>query len=295
MAGHTGPPNRPTFFVNPKLPPCASPSGGNRGADESPPSSEHQLDRLLEARVKQRTANLDVAHEELRAANERLRVEMEQQQHAYMLRREAVQRISAAQEDERRRLSRELHDQLGQDCAALLIGLRSLEREAPDRAPRVRELVTLANRISTEIHSVAIELRPTALDDIGLEAALVSYTELWSKRTGIEIQLHTTGFDGPRPPRETELALYRIVQEALTNVMKHARAQHVSIIVERHAGEVRAVIEDNGCGFDVEAIKQRPPRLGLLGMEERAAELNGSVTIESGIDQGTSVFVRIPL
>ena len=254
----------------------------------------HQAHEELERRVQERTAELDVANEDLRIANEQLRVEMEQRHVAETLRREAVRRISMVQEEERRSLSRELHDELGQCCAALLLELSLLELKSGDQAARVKELRRLAETISAEVHSVAVQLRPTALDDIGLEGALVSYVEMWSHRTGIPVELHTSGLSGDRLPLAMELVIYRIIEEALTNVMKHAQAKLVSIVVDRRPEEVRAVIDDDGRGFDHDAVATKPPRLGLLGMNERAAEFAGVVTVESAPGRGTSVYVRLP-
>jgi PAS domain S-box-containing protein len=250
----------------------------------------------LERRVKARTADLDVANEELRVSNEELRVEMNQRKTADDLRREAIRRIVNVQEEERRRLSRELHDELGQHLAALSLGLSSLDWDAADRPARVKELLEIVEKVSREIHTIAVQLRPTALDDLGLQGALETYVEHWSKRSGVKVDLHATDIAEPRLPPDIELALYRIVQEALTNVLKHAEARVVSVIVERRPSDVSAIIEDDGRGFDASLVAPGiGGRLGLLGMNERAAEFQGVVTVESAPQRGTTVFVRIPL
>jgi PAS domain S-box-containing protein len=247
----------------------------------------------LEQRVKERTAALDSANEELRVANEQLRVGIEERQQEEAVRREAVRRFSTVQEEERLRLSRELHDQLGQDCAALTLGLHAMECSGAEAGRRLEELKALAEKISSEVHSVAVRLRPTALEDVGLQGALESYTAVWTRRTGIPVELHAANV--ARFPPELEVALYRIVQEALTNVMKHAAAKRVSILLEQRRGEMRVVVEDDGRGFDTEREGTKVGRLGLLGMNERAAEFGGEVLIESSIGRGTTVFVRVPL
>jgi PAS domain S-box-containing protein len=250
----------------------------------------------LEQRVRLRTAELDVVNEELRSANEELRVEMDQRHQAEALRVEAVRRIETVQEEERRRISREIHDELGQHLAALMLGLNALElRPGADKA-EIKQLQALTDRIGREMHALAVQLRPTALEDLGLHGALSSYVDLWSKRTGIAVEMHAAEIAKTRLPPDMELALYRIIQEALTNIMKHAGAKIVSIIVERRRDEVLAIVEDDGKGF--KPADPRSPaggRLGFLGMNERAAQFGGHVTLESAIGQGTTVYVRIPL
>lgn len=216
-----------------------------------------------------------------------------------------IQQLVTAEEAERRRLSRELHDQTGQQLTALILELRALEgelRARPSARERLQRLRELADRIGQDIHHLAFELRPTSLDDLGLRRALENYVADWAARSGIEADYHASGLEADRLPAEVETALYRIIQEALTNVVRHAGSPRVSVILERREGMVRAIVEDAGRGFDADAVALRGPggpeevpRLGLSGMRERAALLGGDVTIESAPDQGTTVFVRIPL
>ena len=156
----------------------------------------------------------------------------------------------------------------------------------------------LTDLIGKEVHHLALELRPTALDDLGLHTTLVNYVEEWSERSGIEIDLHSTGLDAERLPAPLETALYRMVQEGLTNVLKHAQARRVSLILQRSPNQVLAILEDDGRGFDAEGVINSPGsagHLGLLGMRERVALVGGALTVESTPGKGTTIFVRIPL
>jgi PAS domain S-box-containing protein len=245
----------------------------------------------LERRVQERTA-------ELHATNAALREEIEQRRELETSRQELLRAIATAQEDERHRLSRELHDEVGQHLAALMLGLGALERDlrGTPSASELPKLQQLTETIGREIHALAVQLRPAALDDLGLQRALSTYIDGWSARSGVKVEFHSTNVDDPRLPSEIQLALYRIVQEALTNVVKHAVATRVSVILNRRDGEVAAVIEDDGRGFDPETLKPAPNSgLGLIGMKERAAQLDGGITVESEPGHGTTVFVRLPL
>ncbi|HEX7318043.1 MAG TPA: PAS domain S-box protein [Pyrinomonadaceae bacterium] len=247
----------------------------------------------LESRVEERTAQL--AH-----ANETLTAEVAERQRVEEARRDLLGRLVTAQEEERRRISRELHDQMGQQLAALLMGLKTLGVESYGRRSALdtlRQLEAMTDELSREVHTLAWGLRPPALDDLGLEAALCNYVEEWAERARVPVDFHSAGFGGGRLPLTHETAVYRIAQEALTNVAKHSGADRVSFILERRGDHVLAVIEDNGGGFDVEAAL--PPaskgrRLGLLGMRERAALLGGTINVESAPGAGTTLFVRIP-
>src|SRR5262249_12610573 len=148
-----------------------------------------------------------------------------------------------------------------------------------------------------EVHHIAWDLRPSALDDLGLKATLLRYVEDWSERSRVEVDFHGAGLDGDRLPPPLETALYRIVQELLTNVAKHARARHVSVILERGPHQVLAIVEDDGCGFDADGVPScngDGRGLGLLGVSERVALVDGTFQIESAPGRGTTLFVRIP-
>jgi signal transduction histidine kinase len=206
--------------------------------------------------------------------------------------REAMRRVVAGQELERTRLARELHDETGQALTSILLGLRTLQEATNPEAAleNVRELV-----VSTlqDVRRLAIELRPSALDDYGLVPALERLTATVSEQGGpvvdIEAQLGDT-----RLPGEVETALYRIVQEALTNAMKHAEAGSVSVTLTRTQDSVTVVIEDDGRGIEP-TRGDSDSGLGLAGMRERLALLNGRLRIESSPDAGTTVVAEVPL
>jgi signal transduction histidine kinase len=161
----------------------------------------------------------------------------------------------------------------------------------------VPALQDLAYQLATEAHRLAINLRPTALEDIGLVLALEQLLTSWSRQTGIPVIFHSEGLEQGRLPREVEVALYRVVQEALTNVQKHAEATNVSVVLERHGRQVSAIVEDNGRGYegDEAPTKSEHVHLGVVGMRERLAQVGGRLEIESSPGSGTTVFARIPL
>jgi signal transduction histidine kinase len=205
--------------------------------------------------------------------------------------RDALRRVVDAQELERRRLARELHDETGQALTSILLSLKALEErlegeDARAAAHEVRELV-----VSTlqDVRRLAVELRPSALDDFGLVAALERLTQSFSEQTGIAVDFEAALPE--RLPEEVETALYRTVQECLTNVVKHARAGRVSVLLRRRNGSVAAVVEDDGAGFD--PALGREGGFGLVGMRERLALLGGRLEIESG-DRGTTIAAEVP-
>ena len=205
--------------------------------------------------------------------------------------RDALRRVVDAQELERGRLARELHDETGQALTSILLSLKALEErlegeDARAAAHEVRELV-----VSTlqDVRRLAVELRPSALDDFGLIAALERLTQSFSEQTGIVVDFEAALPE--RLPEEVETALYRTVQECLTNVVKHARAGRVSVLLRRRNGSVAAVVEDDGAGFD--PALGREGGFGLVGMRERLALLGGRLEIESG-DRGTTVAASVP-
>jgi signal transduction histidine kinase len=220
-------------------------------------------------------------------------------------RAELQRRLATAQEDERRRVSRDLHDTVGQTLTALSLSVRAVRDTGPLPAAalaRLDQVQRMADELARQLHELAARLRPTALDDLGLAAAARQLVSDWRARTGVPANFQSVGCDGRLPP-DVETALYRVVQESLTNIAKHARAGHVSVALTCRRGDVVAVVEDDGLGFDAERVTQthapdRPGeggRLGLLGMRERVALVGGTLEVESVSGQGTTVIARIPL
>jgi signal transduction histidine kinase len=204
--------------------------------------------------------------------------------------RDALRRIVAAQELERQRLARELHDETGQALTSILLGLKQLESAGSTEAvAALRELVVATLQ---DVRRLAVELRPKVLDDFGLVPALERLTEGFVEHTGIAVDLEASSL-AERLPREVETAIYRIVQESLTNVVKHARAERVSVLVTRADGRVKAVIEDDGTGFD--ASETDGGGIGLVGMRERIELLDGTLTVESSATSGTTIAVEVPV
>ena len=228
----------------------------------------------LELRVAERT-------DELARANAELRAEMAE--------RERLQRqLATAQEAERRRVARDLHDQTGQLLAGLAIAVRSIAT-APEK---LSDLRSIADELAAQVHSLAVQLRPVALDDLGLVPALRQLIDGWAQRVGVPVDFETTTLAERLPP-EVETVLYRVVQEALTNTYKHAEATTVSVIASSLDGVASAIVEDNGRGFDPSATPK--DRIGLLGMRERVALAGGELVVESAPHRGTTVIARIPL
>jgi signal transduction histidine kinase len=160
------------------------------------------------------------------------------------------------------------------------------------------KLEKLADSLMRDIHRLAWELRPAALDDFGLETALRRYADEWAALSRVPVDFHSQGTSPHRLPPELETTLYRITREALTNVFRHAVAQRVSVLLDRRADHVLLIVEDDGKGFNAAALLQEPAsggKLGLVGMQERAALAGGSVEIESNPGAGTTVFARLPL
>jgi PAS domain S-box-containing protein len=213
------------------------------------------------------------------------------------VRRDLVQRLISLHEAERARLSRELHDGTGQALAALLVGLRHVEdarslKEVRLAAARQRELVA---QTLDDVSRLARGLRPTALDDLGLRAALERHAADQGWLFGIEVLMDATGLGRRRLPRNVETALYRAAQEALANAGRHARARRVAIRLQREADAVRLSVTDDGCGFDVERTLQAPGHLGLHTIRERAELLGGRSDVTSRPGEGTTVTLTIPV
>jgi signal transduction histidine kinase len=214
--------------------------------------------------------------------------------------RETVQRIVEAQELERRRLSRELHDETGQALTSILLGLRTLEgaNEKDDLPTAIAELRELVVETLQDVRRLALELRPKALDDFGLVPALERLAGSFAEQTGIVVELESR-LPETRLPSEVETVLYRVVQEALTNVVKHAHAEHVSVLLHERNGVVATVIEDDGRGIPAKMLDaleaSKKGGLGLVGMRERVALVDGRFRVEANEGAGTTIVVEVPL
>jgi signal transduction histidine kinase len=208
--------------------------------------------------------------------------------------RDALSRVVAGQEVERRRLARELHDETGQALTSILLGLRAVDDKAGDEETRkaVSDLRELVVATLQDVRRLAVQLRPKALDDFGLVPALERLVHTFAETSGIDVQLEAQ-LGAERLPAEVETTLYRIVQEALTNVVKHAEAHKVSILIARRDRTAVAVIDDDGRGFDADT--SAADGVGLLGMQERVDLHDGRVTMESTAGSGTTLRVEVPL
>jgi two-component system CheB/CheR fusion protein len=247
----------------------------------------------LEVRVQQRTAALD-------AANVSLRSEVSKHLEAEKARQQLQRLLISAQEQERGRISRELHDEVGQRISALMLALKALEVSdgGGDVTGKIRELRSAAEQVGREIHQLAFQLRPLALDELGLSRALAGLIDGWIARTGIRVELVMAGIDEPRLAGTIETTIYRVIQEAMNNVYRHAAAQSVSVSIERRGGALTVIVEDDGQGFDPAAVMGNgagTPRIGIAGMHERAALVDGELTVESSLGAGTTVRLRVPI
>jgi signal transduction histidine kinase len=200
-----------------------------------------------------------------------------------------------AQEDERQRISRELHDSAAQSLTSLKVGLRTLllSSENTEQSNLITHLYEIADKTLNELHAISVNLRPPLLDDLGLKAALQNLVEEWQRQYHIPIDL-LIDLKNQRFPPEIEIVVYRVVQEALTNIARHANASNVSLIVQTDQQTLFAIIEDDGQGFNREAV-HAGTHLGLVGMRERVELVHGEFQIETAPGAGTSLFVRIPL
>lgn len=205
-----------------------------------------------------------------------------------------TRRLVEVQENERYHIARELHDEASQSLSFLKISLGRLEQDAecpPRIRQRLRDLKGVADGLLEELHRLAMDLRPVVLDHLGLVVALEQYASKLNSEQ-LSVQFKAIGFKRRRLPPQVETSLYRIVQEALTNVVRHAQASNVGILLEKGWGKVRVIIEDDGIGFDPKrAIGANS--MGLVGMRERAEMLGGSFTVESAPGRGTSIIVEV--
>ncbi len=239
----------------------------------------------LEERVAARTRELAEANRELRA-NHRVRQEL-------------LARVISVQEEERRRIARELHDETSQSLAMLSVNLDFLKSTVADvrLKERLAKLRAIAEGTLDRIHKVIFDLRPRVLDDLGLAPAIAGYLESHLSPLGTEATLEVHGLEGRLPPA-VETASFRILQEAITNVVKHASARHVQVCVDFNGTVLVLFVEDDGVGFDPQEVlntKEARGGLGLLGIQERVALLGGTINIHSGPGRGTRLYVEVPV
>jgi PAS domain S-box-containing protein len=220
-----------------------------------------------------------------------------------------ARRLVEVQEGERRTIARELHDEAGQALTSLMVGLGLLKQEAGKHEAviaRAQELQATVNDVMEGLHRLAVNLRPATLDRLGLVPALKQHVEAFRAQSGLQVALVILEMEGnrngtdspsgqfaPRLAPEVEITLYRIVQEALTNVARHAHASRVDIVLRRQGNRLIAIIEDDGIGLDLEAALAQG-RLGIFGMRERAEMLGGTLEVESTPGHGTTIFVKVP-
>jgi signal transduction histidine kinase len=215
-------------------------------------------------------------------------------------RSQLLQRVISAQEDEQRRIARDLHDEIGQGLTSLLVGLRTLEESKTFETAKQRagELRQIGGRVHDEIRRLARGLRPSVLDDLGLAEAVARYAEDYEQTHGIAVSVSLPDRSAARLPEAVETALFRVTQEALTNVVKHAGARHVDLVVARDRSCVRLRVSDDGRGFDPGAVLRGPAggrSFGLTNMAERAALLDGVLAVESRAGGGTTLTLEIPM
>jgi len=208
-------------------------------------------------------------------------------------------RLLAAQESERRTIARELHDEIGQALTAVSVNLQNLQGapDAPDRGEVLEESMAITQQTLRQVRDLSLDLRPSLLDDLGLGAALRWYLDRQGARLGLTIEM-VDDLRDVRYPAPVETTCFRVAQEAVTNIVRHANAQAVRVQLRRKGPELELVVQDDGAGFDVSAARNRASRghsMGLLGMEERATLIGGQVVIASSPGSGTTVTAHFPI
>jgi signal transduction histidine kinase len=215
------------------------------------------------------------------------------------MRSQLLAQVLKAQEDERKRIARELHDDTSQSLTSLMVELKAAEnaKSLAEIKPRLTELRSLAHETLQVVHNMAMELRPNALDDLGLVAALRKYVTDFAAKNAIHVDLQVGEAARRRFPPDMETAAYRITQEALANTVRHPNARNVSVLVDLQDSMFTLIVEDDGIGFDLDEASKRSPeqRLGLFGMYERASLVGGRLVVESKHEQGTSIFLEVPV
>src|SRR5919205_188385 len=252
---------------------------------------EQEVQDELEERVRERTA-------ELQELTGRLLEEVKARGKAEREVTELLRKVISTQETERRHLARELHDHLGQQLVALRLNLETIKGQAWGREQlrgEVERLEAIVHQLDSDVDYLAWGLRPAALDRLGLAAALEQFVREWSGHARVVAGFHAGGFGGVELPPEVGINLYRVAQEALNNVQKHAAARNVSVVLQRTDGHALLIVEDDGKGFDPNAPAGEGGGVGVGKMRERAALINGTLEIETSAGGGTTLYVRVPL
>jgi signal transduction histidine kinase len=252
---------------------------------------EQEVQEELEERVRERTA-------ELQELTGRLLEEVKARGKAEREVKELLRRVISAQETERFCLARELHDHLGQQLVALKRNLETIKGQAWGREQlygEVERMEAVVRQLDSDVDYLAWGLRPAALDRLGLAAALEQFTREWSGHARVAADFYAAGFEGVELPPEVGINLYRVAQEALNNVQKHAAARNVSVLLERRDGYALLIVEDDGEGFDYDAAGGDGGGMGLVNMRERASLIGGTLEIETSPGAGTSLYVRAPI
>ncbi len=246
-------------------------------------------------RVEQHARALEDSKTEL---EQRVQVRTREVQQMAAVRGQLLERLVSAQEEERRRIARELHDEASQSLTMIMMNLAQAIDTLPGDAAEAKEKLSqsrsLAAQTLAELRKLIYDLRPEVLDQLGLVPALRSYVRSRLEAEKIQTRVRFIGLEG-RLPSQVEITLFRVIQEAVTNIVRHSGASMVNIEVVARKSVVTAAIEDNGKGFDVEATLESPESWGLRGIRERVAVLGGELSIKSGAGQGTRLQFRIPL
>jgi signal transduction histidine kinase len=245
---------------------------------------------------------LEEENSTLKESNSSLREQGEEILEAARLRDRFIHQIIASQEEERKRVARNIHDHLGQELTALRFAMSALESELEiggDPRTHLEKCKALASAIDSEVGFLSSELRPAGLDELGLVQSLLQFVEGWATHFDLTAEMHSSGMNDLEIPSGVAINIYRIAQEALNNISKHSKATTANVLVENHDGAITLIVEDNGVGFVPESENEPEKRghhgMGLIGMQERAALIQGSLEIESAPGQGTAVFLRVPL
>jgi signal transduction histidine kinase len=207
--------------------------------------------------------------------------------------RELSRKLISTQEEERKRIALDLHDEMGQMLSALKIGLQALaKREESRDSEELARLIRLTQVVMDQIRALAHRLRPSILDNFGLKAALEDLCETLAESELLEVVYNLEDLPKERISPEMEISLFRVAQEALTNVLKHSQSERVEVRLEKDTDRVRLIVEDQGVGFDLDQALEDGKRLGLLGMEERIGLLGGHLSINTG-EKGTTILAEV--